>query len=95
MLSVHNAGRETVNAFVGASSLAMVGRQASGVEGLKLDVGRKAKDAFVRTRTASEQVTPLKSDVRPIANRHARAGAITEGSDSPLPLFTTSRSITQ
>ena len=28
-------------------------------------------------------------------NRHARAGEITEGNDSPLPLFAISRSITQ
>lgn len=35
------------------------------------------------------------SDVGRIANRHARAGGITEGNDSPLPLFAISRSITQ
>lgn len=60
-----------------------------------LNAGRETGDAFVRTRTASEQVTPLKSDVRAIANHHARVGAITQGNDSPLQVFNISRSITQ
>mgnify|MGYP005997841259 CR=1 FL=1 len=41
------------------------------------------------------QVARQRSDVGRIANRHARAGGITKGNDSLLPLLTTSRSIKQ
>jgi len=85
--------------FVGASLLAkmglikceQLGRQMSDVRRIVEQVGRQVSDVGRIVEQVGRQV----SDVRRIAHRHARAGKITEGNNSPLPLFAIPRSITQ